>query len=241
MIWLAAAVFAAFLAEAVAGFGGTILALGLGAQLMPLSLLLPVLVPVNLLLSAGIALQGRDVIDVRLLGRRILPAMIVGMPLGLLAYRLAGGGLRPVFAGLVVVLAVFELVKIATRRVAVVRRAPVAAGGLLFLGGVVHGAYGTGGPLVVLAAGGELGDKRAFRATLALLWLLLNCVLLIGFIADGHIGRWSLGRSAMLVPAALAAIRLGERVAARVPERPFRLMVALLLGAAGVLLMLRGA
>ena len=120
MIWLAAAVFAAFLAEAVAGFGGTILALGLGAQLMPLSLLLPVLVPVNLLLSAGIALQGRDVIDVRLLGRRILPAMIVGMPLGLLAYRLAGGGLRPVFAGLVVVLAVFELVKIATRRVAVV-------------------------------------------------------------------------------------------------------------------------
>ncbi len=47
----------------------------------------------------------------------------------------------------------------------------------LFLGGIVHKLYVSGGPFVVIYALHELKDKNKFRATLSLLWIILNSVL----------------------------------------------------------------
>ena len=49
---------------------------------------------------------------------------------------------------------------------------------LLVLGGVLHGAFATGGPFVVLYATRKLQDKGEFRATLSLLWVSLNTFLI---------------------------------------------------------------
>ena len=49
---------------------------------------------------------------------------------------------------------------------------------LLVLGGVLHGAFATGGPFVVLYATRKLRDKGEFRATLSLLWVSLNTFLI---------------------------------------------------------------
>lgn len=47
----------------------------------------------------------------------------------------------------------------------------------LFLGGIMHKLYVSGGPFVVIYGLGELKDKNKFRATLSLLWIILNSVL----------------------------------------------------------------
>ncbi len=47
----------------------------------------------------------------------------------------------------------------------------------LFLGGIVHKLYVSGGPFVVIYALHELKDKNKFRATLSLLWIILNSIL----------------------------------------------------------------
>jgi uncharacterized membrane protein YfcA len=49
-----------------------------------------------------------------------------------------------------------------------IKRLPYFA--LLIIGGIVHGMFSTGGPLVVIYASRTLPDKGQFRATLCLLW-----------------------------------------------------------------------
>jgi len=101
---------------------------------------------------------------------------------------------------------------------------------------VVHGAWSCGGPLVVFAAGRELPDKQAFRATLAVLWLALNLILLASLRPSAR----SLVESLAVIPVALAAWAAGELGVARVSERRFRALGAALLGVAGLALMVRG-
>ncbi len=88
MAWLIAVVFAAFTVEAAAGFGATLVAVALGAFALPIELILPAFVPVNVALSATLAARGRADVDGRLLLRGVLPAVIVGMPVGYFGARL---------------------------------------------------------------------------------------------------------------------------------------------------------
>lgn len=47
----------------------------------------------------------------------------------------------------------------------------------LFLGGIMHKLYVSGGPFVVIYGIHELKDKNKFRATLSLLWVILNSMM----------------------------------------------------------------
>jgi uncharacterized membrane protein YfcA len=223
---MTAVAFIAFFCEAVAGFGGTVLALALGAPLAPIPELLAILIPANMVVSLALVVRHFAAVDWRLLSTRILPAMALGLPLGML---LRSG--QTLFAVVVVGLAAMELLR--PRR----QLPPAAAALLLGLAGAVHGAWGTGGPLVVFVTGREAGDKHGLRATLALVWLALNGLLLLSLPVSGA----SLRRSLAILPAALAALMAGEAVARRLPERPFRRLGAALLGAAGLLLMVRAS
>jgi hypothetical protein len=236
VIALAACAFVAFSCEALAGFGGTVLALALGAEVRPLPELLAIFIPANMALSLALLVRHREVIDWRLLGRRILPAMALGLPFGLLVEHFAKNAFQPLFAAVVIGLAILEALRLRARQTGSLR------GGALLLGlaGVVHGAYGTGGPLVVFVTGRDVPDKQAFRATLAMLWLVLNAVLVIGFVLHGWLGARTLGETVMLLPVVAGALALGEWCAARIPDRPFRAFGAALLGAAGLLLLVRG-
>lgn len=236
MIALAACAFIAFSCEALAGFGGTVLALALGAEVRPLPELLAIFIPANIVLSAALLVRHREAVKWRLLLRRILPAMALGLPFGLALVHFAGRAFAPLFAVVVVGLALLEAL-----RLRVPSQRPLSRGGLyLALAGVVHGAYGTGGPLVVFVTAREVEDKQAFRATLAVLWIVLNTVLIVGFVARGWMSGHTLYQTALLLPVVAVALALGEWCAARIPDRPFRAFGAALLGAAGLLLLLRG-
>jgi uncharacterized membrane protein YfcA len=56
---------------------------------------------------------------------------------------------------------------------------------LLILGGIVHGAFSSGGPFIVIYATKALPDKGKFRATLCLLWVTLNGIKMISDLIVG--------------------------------------------------------
>ncbi len=238
---LALVVCAAFTVESALGFGGTVITVALGARLVPVRALLPAFVPLNLALSLWFTVRCRRDIDRALLLRRVLPLMLLGMPLGMvLVRRLDELTARRVFGALVVVLAAYELARAA--RPDASPRAPLArpvSAALLAAAGVVHGMFATGGPLAVFVAGRELTDKARFRATLSALWLCLNAALLAGYAWEGAVGAASLPTTLALVPALFGGLWLGDRLHARVPERAFRVGVYVMLFAAGASLVLR--
>lgn len=240
---LIAIVMLAFTTEAAIGFGATLIAISLGSLLLPIDELLYAVVPLNLLLSAAVAVRARRHIDARMLFLRIVPAMALGLPLGMLAFaRFSGGVLQRMLGVFVLALSALELAKRLRKRGAD-EEAPLpraAAIGLLFLGGVVHGAFATGGPPVVYVCGRLVKDKRVFRGTLSALWFLLNAVLIATYARNGHLDAASLRRSATLAPGLALGLVFGEIAHGRIPEKAFRAVVFAMLSAVGLVLAIRG-
>lgn len=238
---LAAMLGAGFFVEAVAGFGGTVVAVSLGATAFPIAHVLAVFLPLNLALSAYLALRHRAAVRGRLLAGRIVPAMAIGLAGGTaLAVLVDAERAKVGFAALVIAVAVREVVRLARAPVAPAAPLPPAAQAAILVGaGVIHGLYATGGPLVVAVANRVLHAKAELRATLAVLWFSLNAIVLVRLIAHGDLTGETLRVSAMIVPALAVAAALGEVVHRRVSERGFRWLVAALLGVTGAILLAR--
>jgi uncharacterized protein len=238
---LAAIVALAFTVEASLGFGATVVTVALGSMILPIDAILPSYVPLNLLMSGYLVARYRREVDASLLGRRVLPAVLLGMPLGMLAFsRFDERWLKVAFGAFVVMLALLEL---ASARTPSELRRPLPRGlalGMLSLGGVAHGAFGTGGPMVVYVLGRELGDDKArFRATLSVLWLVLNAVLVASFVVGGKVDAASATTTGLLVPPLALGLLLGEWLHARIPAARFRGAVFALLGVVGAALVVR--
>ena len=231
----------AFTSETALGFGSTIIAVALGSFFLPLDVLLAAFVPVNVLLSVVLVARTHAHAELRLLGLKILPWVLLGLPLGIYAgSHVREAILKSIFGVFVLTLAALEL-----------RRSQPAANAnaatptafldraLLTVAGVVHGAFATGGPMVVFVLGRTLGqDKARFRATLSVLWLVLNSILLVSFLVKGRLTQSSGLTSALFGVSMLAGFAAGEIAFRRVSAVRFRLGVFAMLGLAGALMLM---
>lgn len=237
--WIAVGAVAllAFTTEGAIGFGGTVLAASLGAQLVPLDVLLPAFVILNLVMSSWLLGRGRDAIAWRTLGREVAPPVAAGAAVGLALFHLPGQAwLILAFSAFVIGLAIFQLARPATRELS---RAPRLA--LLVLGGIAHGLFGTGGPMIVYVVRRRLPDKRAFRATLAVLWLALNTALLVNFATSGlYVAPVDHALVALAV-AIVPGLVLGDYIHHKLDAARFETVVWVVLLVAGIALAVRTA
>lgn len=232
--WLLPVVALAFAVEATLGFGATVVAVSLGALTMDVRELLPAFVPLNMALSTYLVVKDRRHVDGALLARRVLPAMVAGLPVGLLAFgALDAAVLRRILGVVVLGLALRELLRLGKSAGAVLRTVALVAAG------AVHGALGSGGPLVIWSLGDRVHEPRALRATLAALWLSLNAVLLATYAWEGRVGAQSLVGSAWCTGGLLVGGVVGEVVHRRVDAARFGRAVWGALAMVGVLLLLR--
>jgi uncharacterized membrane protein YfcA len=234
VVALCALVFLAFLVEAAAGFGSTVVALTLGALMFSLDELLAWLLPVNMVLSAYLVASGWKHVDWRFVFVRVMPSMGAGLLIGMAFAARASQAewLKVVFGVFVMVMAVWQL---RTPRTAKALSTPVRVGAL-FGAGVIHGVFATGGPLAVFVSSRELPDKATFRATLSLLWLLLNGLVLPRLILEGTLNAGSLRTSGLLVIPLVLGIGAGEWLHRRLDEARFHKAVSVLLIIAGAVL-----
>ncbi len=237
---LIAVLLLAFVVESAVGFGSALFVVALGAQLLPLATLLPVFQPLSLALSLTIVVRERRHLDTAFLLRRVLPAMIPGVVVGMILYRVwrSDDRLLLLVGPAITTLAVVKLFDVVTDRPPT-PLAPIVANVVLFFAGVLHGLFGVSGPPVVWVAARTLVDKARFRATLALLWLSLSAILVAGYVVDGSLAAPQLAQAVMLVPPLVVGYVVGNALHHRVPQRAFGIGVCVMLIASGVALTAR--
>lgn len=224
---LALIAFVAFTVEGTLGFGSTVVVVSLGAQLVALDVLLPAFLPVSVALSLTLL---RRPFAWHVLLVEIVPIVALGMIAGLaLAHVLASRALLVAFGAFVVALSAWKLAG----------RVSPPSTPLLALGGIVHGLFGTGGPMIVYVARTKIADKTTFRSTLAVLWIALNSALLASFTARAHHPDPTLllAVAAAIVPGRL----LGDRLHHRLDAQRFERAVWIGLLVAGAVLVVRTA
>ncbi|WP_121257503.1 sulfite exporter TauE/SafE family protein [Nocardioides ferulae] len=238
-LWVAGFVLVAYTVEAVTGFGSIVIAVSLGALVLPVADLLPVLVPLNVLMTSFLVTRHRRHVDRPTLVRRILPLMLAGMLVGYLAApHLPAGSLRMVLGALVLWFALRELGRW-LRRVEPRRHGPWLTRSLIVGAGVSHGLVASGGPLLVAGLAGTTLGKAALRATLLTVWLLLNTTLTVLFALAGSLLP-ALPRVLALTPVLVVGLVAGEVLHRRLDEQVFRRVVHLLLAGTGVALLVGG-
>tara|TARA_R110000751_G_scaffold152092_2_gene257035 strand:- start:337 stop:1074 length:738 start_codon:yes stop_codon:yes gene_type:complete len=235
-IWLGVFILLAYTIEAITGFGSIVIALSLGALLLPIPEMLPVLVPLNIFMSGYLAWRNRQHIQWSLLLKLILPLMLIGMLLGYgLRPWLDGQVLKALFGLLVLWFAGRELLRMFRGHESGAH--PGWLSRSLTLGaGVTHGLFASGGPLLVYALAGTTLDKSKLRATLISVWFGLNSSMTILFLLDGSLLP-AVPHILSYLPLLVIGVLLGEFLHHRLNEQRFRQVIYSLLVVTGVLLL----
>jgi uncharacterized membrane protein YfcA len=225
--------------QTAVGFASTLLCATLGAHLLPIRHVVALSVLMSFVQTSYVVLRYRDGVRWRMLATRVLPWMALGAALGYLVVReIAGTWAELAFASMVTLLAARELVRLLGGSGEGGAIGRLASNLMIFVAGLVHGAYATGGPPLVYAVGREL-PKHELRATLSVVWLVMDSALATSFLLDGFYTLATLEPLA-LVPLALPlGVLAGELAHRKVDERRFKIALFALLLLAGIAVVLR--
>ncbi len=227
--------------EAVTGFGCSVLAMPFVSALLGVKTAVKVITILAWLLAVYIVIRNFSKIDWKQY-TIITTLMLLGLPIGMYLFRSQQSGtLNLLLAVFIIVVSLTQLYRQARRT----EKSSPPTGHkalpyylLLFLGGIIHGVFSSGGPLVVLYATRTLPDKGRFRATLCLLWTTLNTIIIAGYLIEGSLTRPVAKTTLSLVPFLIAGIIAGEYIHDKVEARHFSLIVFSMLLATGIVMLL---
>ena len=234
-------VFLTHVQEAITGFGCTVLALPFIALLLGLKIAVPMLVIQAWVLTLYVVLVSRKQIIWKEYAYILLIAGL-GFPVGIyISHRLPEDGLKWVLAIFMVTVGIQGFLKYMLRpdgKVNASVRSKRWASGLLPIGGLIHGAFGSGGPLIVVYATKALQDKGLFRVTLCMVWLTLNTLLISQWMIRESLNGHIVKLTAFCLPFTVIGMVIGNVAHYRMNELFFRRLVYAVLTAAGITLIL---
>ena len=235
LIWLAAIVLISYTTQAMSGFGSTILALTLGIHFYSIDVLLPVLVPLDMIVNLYIVARHYQPINRSYLFRSILPAMGIGVLAGIIAFQyIEGDLLKKLFGYLVILLSVRELFRLLRKRPEKIVLSNLKATGFICAAGIIHGIYASGGPLLIYAVSRLDLPKSIFRSTLSAVWFIFSVILTASYVIAGKLTAQSIKFIIIFLPMILIGILLGEWLHHRIDEYRFKLFVFAVLLFAGL-------
>ncbi len=164
--------------EGITGFGSTALSIPFLSVMLGLAVAKPLLMLYTLFLCVYVLARSYRQIAWRSLGV-MLGVAALGLPIGLVLYnRLPKALLMGLLGVFMVAVSVRGL--LLSFGILKPKRKPSDAVLIpaLFAGGIIQGAFASGGPLVILYATEKITDKSRFRATMCMFWLVLDIVLL---------------------------------------------------------------
>ena len=221
-------VFVTHTLEAVTGFGCAVLAMPFVTALLGIRMGVMVITVLAWILALYFAVMKFKDIDWKQYGI-ITGFMLLGLPIGMYLFRsVDSSNLKMILAIFILVVSAYQLYRLGMNKET---KAPLEARSalpfylLLIAGGIIHGIFSSGGPLVVLYASRQLQEKGTFRATLCLLWTTLNTIIIATYLIEGSFTTPIAKSTALLVPFVLVGIVVGEKIHNRVNERMFSLMV----------------
>lgn len=227
-------------ASSLTGFGGSILALPFVAMLVGVKAAVPVLVVQAWVLAVFICAHAHRSISWRDWAK-IVGFVVVGLPIGLWAAGVVPEAPLKLILGLfTLALGAYGIIRPLPRedsRERLVGWKGCAMTALLALGGVVHGAFATGGPLIVVYGTRAMPEKSTFRVTMSATWLTLNTILLVQWFIRGSFTAPQLKLAALCIPFTVAGMVLGTAAHYRVDELLFRRILYAVLIIASLMLL----
>ena len=159
--------------------------------------------------------------------------MLIGIVVGIYLFSvLPSGVLMKIYGALIICVAI--------RGLAVKKEMKISDGGLigvLFLAGVIHGMFLSGGALLVIYAVNALKEKSVIRATLAPVWIILNTLMLIQGGISGQVTGKMMGLTGVCVIPVFAAIIIGNALHKRIRQEVFVKLTYVLLVVSGITLL----
>jgi len=235
LLFLALLVAIAQAVQTVTGFGSNALVLPVGSHVYPMSRLVVALVMLSFLQVSWLTLRNQRFIQWDILLKRVIPACLIGLPVGMLFfYRLDTKHLNNLLGVFIIITSISELFRLYSAHKPSGELSRLVGFAVLVVAGIIHGAFATGGPLIVYYSSRQIAEKGAFRATLAMLWFFLDGILLITFIIKGRVDMQALTLAGCLLPALIAGVIAGELLHHRVNELTFKKVVQIMLLIAGI-------
>jgi uncharacterized membrane protein YfcA len=223
---------------AISGFGSALVSIPLLALLLPLQIVVPLVLLLDFCASLVLGIRLRGSVD-RAEAVRVVPAMLVGIPTGILLLVLVPArAMLFALGALVVAYGVYTLAR-RTGPPRLSRHWALPAG---LAGGLLGGAVGVGGPVYVMYYSGRIAEPARLRATLSLTFLISTATRLALFAVSGLLAQKQLWAAfALLLPAVLAGLFLGHHVGLRLPRAAVVRAVAALLVASGLSVLWKAA
>ena len=240
-------IFCSHLLEGITGFGCTVIALPFLSAVINIKTAVPIFCITGWLMAFYIVIRSYKHIQWKEFLFIALHAA-VGMPLGMLLFD------RLPAEGLCIILALF-MISVGGRGAKKTinenkhpdpAAAPVPVKKNLFMRlillgcGIIQGSLGSGGPLAVIYTTQALQDKTQFRATLSMLWLVMNTWRLIDWTCRGSVWNHEIGKYTLIaLPFAILGILTGDCLHHKVNVFVFRLCVYAVLTISGVLMLIK--
>ncbi len=224
----------------LSGFGSALIMVPLLAWHQPLAVVVPLVLTLDLPMSAWTTWLNRQSARWDELWR-LLPGMLLGMALGVwLASHSHSRWPLVVLGVYVMVIGVRAL----HRTLSPARPQPMLSARwatLYGLGvGLVEGLFATAGPVVAAWLTRRFDDTAQLRASIPMVMTVAALMAMVGMGVEGRYDDGQILRQAstLLLPG-LLAVWLGHRLSHRVPEARMRLLIHILLVASGAMLLWR--
>lgn len=219
--------------EGITGFAGTMLAMPASMMLIGVEEAKLILNMVAILVSSTITIRTYREIDKKELVK-ITFLMMAGMAAGLYLFSVLPLRILSYSYGLLIIL-------VAVKGLAVHKQAELPKGFLIVVvlaAGIIHGLFLSGGALLVVYVTAVLKKKGVIRATLAPVWLMLNCIILCQDIYFGRITPHVLRLAGMCVIPVILALLAGNWLHHKIKQEKFVKLTYLLLIISGVSLII---
>ncbi len=226
-------VFAAYTVQAITGFGGPLLAMPFGIQLIGLSGAKGILTVLAWLTAIAVAVPNRKYINWKELVKIVL-VMLVGLCIGLWLYDLVPKELLLLIYGVIVVL-------IALKNLLIKKEFHAPAWLMLIvllLAGITQGLFVSGGAFLIIYAMYTFKDKNEFRATSCAVWSVMNLFLVLANLRAGLVTLSTLPLMGISIAVGFVAVWLGGALQKKLDRNKFLLLTNALLLVSGVSLLL---
>ena len=178
--------------EGVTGFGCTAMALPFAIILLGVKSAVPVLAVLAWILALVVI-----IIDFKKIIWKqyaiIMGFVILGLPIGMTLFTYLSPFYLKILLGIIMIavslqkfytLSKFYAKTKEKQAAGAPRSHKVVSYAVLFFGGIYHGAFASGGPLITIYATKELPEKSNFRATLCTVWATLNTIMIFVYLKD---------------------------------------------------------
>lgn len=238
-LWLIAGVtLGAYLVRGISGFGSSLLAVPIVAQILPLTFIVPCFTVMDAAASSALARVGGRAGHIRWDEiRRLLIPSFGGILLGIVALkRLPEAWLLLPLGLFVAAFGLRTLLQRADqRRISAWWAFPAG-----LAGGAVDALFATGGPPFVIYLSHRIRDKSRLRATLSALFLIEGAARAASFLVLGMLWSPEMGIALLCgLPLLALGLHLGHRVHLGISQGQMAVVVGLLLVTSGSSILVR--